>query len=368
MSMATKRRHLRSPNRGMGENEVMRLFERYRGIVCDLDGVVYRGHEAVPHAVAALETAHAAGVGIAYATNNASRPPHEVYEQLSGLGLTLEVEDVLTSAQAGARHLAGILSAGSRVLAIGGPGVPLALEESRLTPVLPADVAAAQATKTPTEPVQAVLQGLGANVTWSDLAEGAFAIQDGALWVATNGDTTLPTHRGLAPGNGALVSTIKHAVQMDPHMVGKPEAPLYLVCAEALGCEPAATLAVGDRLDTDLAGAAKAGMDGLYVRTGVSRPRDVALADPAIRPRYVVADLRGLTEEYVESEVGRDGDNVIATCGGARVRVGSELSLNDDGTASERLRAFVAACWAAQDVDASTWGDIDSWIDAGEEA
>lgn len=352
----------------MGENDVMRLFERYRGIVCDLDGVVYRGHEAVPHAVEALETVRAAGVGIAYATNNASRTPQEVCEQLHGLGLTLEVGNVLTSAQASARHLAGVLAAGSRVLAIGGAGVRLALTESGLVPILPADVAAAHATKNSAEPVQAVLQGLSADVTWSDLSEGAYAIQDGALWVATNGDTTLPTHRGLAPGNGALVSTIRRAVQTDPHVVGKPEAPLYLVCAEVLGCEPAATLAVGDRLDTDMAGAAKAGMDGLYVRTGVSRPRDVALADPAIRPRYLAADLRGLTQEYVDPDVVSDGDTVSATCGGAQVRVGSEVSLNEDGTPSERLRAFVAAIWAAQAVDASTWGDIDRWIDAGREA
>lgn len=352
----------------MGENEAMRLFERYRGIVCDLDGVVYRGHKAVPHAVAALDTVHAAGVGIVYATNNASRTPQEVYEQLRGLGLTLKVSEVLTSAQASARHLAGILAGGSRVLAIGGPGVRLALKESGLVPVLPADVTAAQATKNPTEPVQAVLQGLSADITWSDLSEGAFAIQGGALWVATNADTTLPTHRGLAPGNGALVCTIRRAVQTDPHVVGKPEAPLYLACADVLGCEPAATLAVGDRLDTDMAGAAKAGMDGLYVRTGVSRPRDVALADPAVRPRYLAADLRGLTQEYVDPDVVDDGDTVTATCGGARVRVGSELSLSDDGTPSERLRAFVAACWAAQATEAAAWGDIDRWIDAGKEA
>ncbi|WP_168581197.1 HAD-IIA family hydrolase [Gephyromycinifex aptenodytis] len=344
----------------------MRLFERYRGIVCDLDGVVYRGPEAVPHAVEALQSAHAAGVGVAYATNNASRPPQQVYEQLRGLGLDLELRDVLTSAQAGARHLAEVLPAGGRVLAIGGPGVRLALQESGLQPVLPSQLEAAAAQQESFEPVLAVLQGFGPDVSSSDLSQGAFAIQEGALWVVTNNDTTLPTARGLAPGNGALVGALKHAVGIEPTVVGKPEAPLYLVCAQVLGCEPSETLAVGDRLDTDLAGAVASGMDGLYVRTGVSRPVDVALADHSMRPRYIAADLRALTQEYDEAEVQSGQGEVQASCGQARVSLGASLELHEGGTPSQRLRAFVAACWAAEELDPSTWGDVDSWVDAGE--
>lgn len=349
----------------MGENDAVRLIERYRGVVCDLDGVVYRGRDAIPHAVEALTAAREAGVRIAYATNNASRPPADVHAQLTGFGLTLDASDVLTSSQAGARHLAQTLAPGSRVLAIGGAGVRLALEECGLVAVRPAEVAAAHEAGDDPEPVVAVLQGLGKDVTWTDLAEGAFAIAGGAMWVATNADTSLPTHRGLAPGNGALIATVRHAVDRDPHVVGKPEAPLYLVCADVLGCAPDRTLAIGDRLDTDLAGAVKAGMDSLYVRTGVSSACDVARAGTDSRPRYLAVDLRGLTEPYDEPEVDTEDSGVSAVCGQARVRIDPELTLDGAGTPSQRLRAFVAACWAAPQPPDLDPAEIDAWIDGG---
>ncbi len=321
------------------------LLSRFEGIVCDLDGVVYRGREAVPYAVEALDRARCAGVRIAYATNNASRPPAEVSAQLASLGLTLDTRDVVTSSQAGAVHLAGLLEPGSVVLAVGGPGVSQALEEVGLRPVRAADVQEGG----PSEgvAVAAVLQGLGQDVTWRDLAQAAFAIARGALWVATNVDTTLPTHQGLAPGNGALVGVVRHAVDVDAHVVGKPEPPLYRLAAHVLGTEVPATLAIGDRLDTDLAGAVRTGMPGLYVATGVSSPRDVALCRPHERPRFLAVDLRALHEPYVEVEVDEAGR---AICGTVRAHLhGGRLDVTGEGSPNERLRAMVAACWAGRD-------------------
>ena len=209
-----------------------RLIDAFDGIVCDLDGVVYRGRDAVPHAIAGLDGARRAGLRIAYATNNASRPPQEVRGQLSDLGLDLELRDVVTSSQAGAVHLAETLPAGATVLAIGGVGVAQALEEQGLRVVRAADVQ--EGGPEHGTHVEAVLQGLGTDVSWRDLAQAAFAIARGARWVATNVDTTLPTHQGLAPGNGALVGVVRHAVDVDPHVVGKPESPLYELAARVL--------------------------------------------------------------------------------------------------------------------------------------
>jgi len=215
------------------------LIAGYDGIVCDLDGVVYRGRDAVPHAVESLSSAVAAGVPVVYATNNASRTPAEVTAHLDSLGLGGPVTRVVTSAQAGARHVAQHFPPGSRVLAVGGPGVALALQEAGLLPV------PAQASQSG-RPVVAVLQGFGAEVAWSDLAEIAYAVRAGAVWVATNIDSTLPTERGVAPGNGALVGAVRLAVTVDPVVVGKPFTPLYDLSHTVLGTSLERTLAIGD--------------------------------------------------------------------------------------------------------------------------
>jgi glycerol 3-phosphatase-2 len=274
------------------------LIEDFDGIVCDLDGVIYRGHQAMPYAVESLLSVLSSGVPVVYATNNASRSPDQVAAHLDALGLPGPGSRVITSAQAGARYLAQRCPGGSRVLAVGGPGVCLALKEAGLLPV------SAAAISTPTtgldEPPTAVLQGYGAEVAWTDLAEVAYAVQAGALWVATNVDDTLPTERGMAPGNGALVGAVRQAVNVAPVVVGKPHTPLFELSVSVLGTSIDRTLAIGDRLDTDIKGATAAGMDSLFVFGGVHKWADVVGAEPAARPRYVATDLRSLHAAYAE--------------------------------------------------------------------
>lgn len=314
------------------------LVDGYAGVVCDLDGVVYRGPAAVPHAVEALGRL---GVGIVYATNNASRPPGEVAAHLARLGLEATADQVATSAQAGAAELATRLPSGSTVLAIGGPGVSEALLAVDLEPVLPEATRRGMAV-TPA----GVLQGYGAQVCAADLAEAAYAIAGGAQWVATNTDATLPTDRGTAPGNGTLVAAVQRAVGRDPFVVGKPFAPLYELCAERLGRPARDLLAVGDRLDTDIAGAAATGTDSVLVLTGVDSVTGVALAPPEHRPTYLVADLRGLFEPYAAAR----HDQGWFACGGDRRRIrGGEWEVAAQGTPLEAARAGLSALHQALD-------------------
>lgn len=260
------------------------LAARYAAIVCDLDGVVYRGPTAVPHAIDALTTTN---LPVIYATNNASRTPEDVAAHLCDLGLACAPSDVATSSQAGARLVADNVPRGSDVLAVGGPGVSAALMEVGLAPVVPAEAAG--------HDVVAALQGYGAGVTASDLAEVAYAVQAGATWVATNTDATLPTDRGVAPGNGSLIAAVQRAVGRAPDMVaGKPAAPLYLMCADRLAVQAERVLAVGDRFDTDIEGAVAAGMDSLLVLTGVDDLSACLEAPPHMRPTWVAPDLRAL--------------------------------------------------------------------------
>ncbi|WP_082589993.1 HAD-IIA family hydrolase [Phycicoccus sp. Soil748] len=316
------------------------LIERYSAVVCDLDGVVYRGPEAVDHAVSALSSL---SVPIVYATNNASRPPGEVAAHLTELGLHASGRDVATSSQAGAEVLARHLPRGAGVLAVGGSGVHEALQAKGFRVLEPRDLRE-DASLRP----EGVLQGYGQDVTASDLAEAAYAVAAGALWVATNTDETLPTHRGTAPGNGMLVAAVRRAVDRDPVVVGKPEAPLYELCADRLDMPARRVLAVGDRLETDVAGAVATGMDSVLVLTGVDSVTTLATAPPAMRPTYLVEDLRALGAAYEAAET----DYSWWECGGDRRRlVDGRWDVARTGTPIESARAAVACLHQAIDDD-----------------
>jgi len=327
-----------------GQGTTGRLIDGYDGLVCDLDGVVYRGHEAMPYAVESLLAALSAGVQVVYATNNASRPPAEVAAHLDALGLPGPVSRVVTSAQAGARHVAQCCPPGSRVLTVGGPGVSLALQHAGL-------VAVRAPLQRSEERVVAVLQGYGADVCWTDLAEVAYAVHEGALWVATNTDNTLPTERGVAPGNGALVGAVRAAVRVDPIVVGKPHTPLYDLSVSVLATDIGRTLAIGDRLDTDIKGAIAAGMDSLFVFGGVHGWGDVVGADVTSRPRYVATDLRSLRSPYAEPvEDPRELSRWVCGEAMAWVSAQGDLAVSQGAALNERLRAALWALWRAGDV------------------
>jgi HAD superfamily hydrolase (TIGR01450 family) len=249
---------------------------------------------------------------IVYATNNASRLPSEVAEHLSSIGLEVTADDVVTSAQAGAAELATALPAHSRVLALGGPGVAAALAEVGLEAVLPGTAGSE-------ERVEAVLQGLGRQLTVQDFETAARHLADGVVWVASNADSTLPLEWGLAPGNGAYVALLAGAVGREPVVVGKPHAPLYRAAVERLGTQPETTLAVGDRLDTDIVGAAAAGLDSAWVLTGVHRPSELLRRHEDGVPTWVIGALHELEQPY--AAVSRTAAGWA--CAGGRVTVTS---------------------------------------------
>ena len=275
------------------------LFAGFDALLLDLDGVVYVGDEPVPHAVAVLLAARAAGAVTAYVTNNASRPPGVVAEHLRSFGLDVDAHDVVTSAQAGAREVAARCGAGSRVLAVGGPGVAAAAVARGL-------VVVSRASDAP----DAVLMGFGPDVGWRDLADASYAVSAGALFVATNTDLTIPTAAGIAPGNGTLVAAVVAATGCAPLVAGKPYAPLIEESVERVGAQR--PLIVGDRLDTDIEAGRRCGIATLLVMTGVTDVATLLRAAPAQRPTFVAADLRGLMTPAEQVVVTQPGDSAPA--------------------------------------------------------
>lgn len=309
------------------------LSSRYDVGLLDLDGVVYLGGAAIPGAAEALRKATSAGMRLAFVTNNAYRTPATIAAQLTRLGVTASPQDIVTSAQAAARLLAERLPPGSAVLVIGGTGLRAAVRERGLRPV---SVAAA-------EPA-AVVQGYSPDISYPQLAEGALAVEAGALFVASNEDVTLPTPRGRQPGNGALVAVIATATGVRPLVAGKPEPPLHAESVRRTGARR--PLVVGDRLDTDIEGACRVGADSLLVLTGVTRPADLLLAPPGQRPTYVAAGLDGLLEPHPEVTAAGDGYR----CRGWTARWAAEdgrLELDGSGDRIDALRALSVAAWSA---------------------
>ena len=275
----------------------------------DLDGVVYVGAGAVAHAAESLDEAlERYGMRSAFVTNNAARTPAAVAEHLVELGVRAEPGDVVTSAQAGARMLAERLPAGSRVLGIGGPGVPEALRERGLVPVESVD-----------DGPLALMQGYGPDVGWRQLAEGSLAIGLGLPWVATNLDRTIPSPRGRVLGNGAMVAALRHAMRVEPLVAGKPEPPLMLESVVRSGA--LRPIVVGDRLDTDIEGATRSGIPSLLVLTGVTDWQDLLDAAPQYRPTYLGHDLRALLAPAPAVGVEWVDPGVEARCAGASVLI-----------------------------------------------
>ncbi|SCF14910.1 Haloacid Dehalogenase Superfamily Class (subfamily) IIA/haloacid dehalogenase superfamily, subfamily IA, variant 1 with third motif having Dx(3-4)D or Dx(3-4)E [Micromonospora haikouensis] len=306
-----------------------RLVDGYSLVVFDLDGVIYLIDQPIPGAVEAVGRLHAEGRAVAYATNNASRRASEVADLLTGMGVPAAAEEVLTSAGASAELLAERLPAGSPVLVVGAEALRAEITAAGLRPVSRVD-----------ESPVAVVQGYGPQVGWADLAEASLAVRAGAQWIATNTDRTLPSGRGPLPGNGSLVAVLRTALDREPDVVvGKPEPALFATAARRAG--QGRTLVVGDRLDTDIEGARRAGLDSLLVLTGVSDVPELLAAPAARRPTYVSVDLAGLFDPAavvrVPGAAGTGGWSARATEDG--------LELAGAGRPLDALAALCAVAW-----------------------
>ncbi|RBY87566.1 HAD-IIA family hydrolase [Blastococcus sp. TF02A-30] len=339
----------------------------YDVALLDLDGVVYVGPDAVPGIPEALRRARAAGMALGFVTNNAARTPEEVAAHLTELGIEAAPRDVITSSQAAATVVAGLFGPSARVLPVGGPGVAAALRSAGLTVVGRAE-----------DRPDAVVQGYGREVGWAQLAEAVVAVRGGARHVATNADATIPSPRGPLPGNGAMVAVVRGVTGQEPLVTGKPDPAMHAECVRRTGARR--PLVVGDRLDTDIEGARRAGAAGLLVLTGVTDPGLLLAAAPEQRPDLLAPDAAGVLVPH--PAVARTATGWRCGRWEARTTEGGGLLLDATGGADEGsdgldgLRALCVAHWAAHPDtgvrplvragDEGAAGLLESWaLDAG---
>ena len=304
------------------------LAQDHDCLLLDLDGTVFRGHEPTPGAVETLAVVRSR---ILFVTNNASRGPAEVAQHLCAMGFTAKPDDIVTSAQSAARLLAEQLQPGAAVLIVGTDSLAAEIRKVGLVPV-----------RQWSEGPVAVVQGHSPQTGWPDLAEAALAIRSGALWVAANVDKTLPSERGLLPGNGAMVAALRTATDSAPQVAGKPE-PTLLTDALARG-KFRSPLVVGDRLDTDIAGANAAGLPSLLVLCGVSTAADTVRAAVGQRTNYIAEDLRSL---YARADSLRIGPHPAWYVDVGPSAVTVQSTGRDPGDPLSVVRATASAVWNA---------------------
>lgn len=262
-------------------SSLQRLREA-RAVIFDMDGVLYRGNAPLPGVGELFAALQLRGIAFRLATNNSTSTPDQYVQKLSGMGIAIAAEHIVTSGTATRGYLERSLPAGSSVYVIGEPALSAQLfATEHLRPASDARI-------------DAVVIGLDRQFTYDKLAAANAAIRKGARFVATNADVTLPTEEGLSPGCGSIIAAVAASTGQQPEIVGKPEGLLYELAASHMGVPVTETVAIGDRLDTDIVAANRSGALSVLVLTGVTTREEIA-AFP-VKPDLVFTDLNAVLD------------------------------------------------------------------------
>lgn len=264
-----------------------------RHLIIDMDGVLWHGDNPLPGLVEFFAVLRRRNITFILATNNASKTPDQYVVKLTRMGVEVSHDEILTSAQAAALYLSQQSSNGARVFAVGEDGVRQALAERGF---FLCDLYNVNA--------QFVVVGMDRGLSWDKLATATLNIRAGAKFIGTNPDTTLPTERGITHGNGAILAALQTATGIIPTIIGKPEPIMYQQAMARLGGTTEDTWALGDRLETDILGAKRAGIRSILVLSGITTREDLAASD--YQPEIVLPDIAALTIELDRSASARN--------------------------------------------------------------
>lgn len=265
------------------------LRKTFRGVILDMDGVLWRADEPIGDLPGIFRQLEKKGLQTVLVTNNSTGTRQIYRDKLKNYGVHIRLSQIVTSAEGAARFLRerfNQLDPAIRVFVVGEKGLDKTLQEYGFQITV--------------EKAQAVVVGLDRQVTYAKIRQASDLIRAGAIFVATNADATLPTPKGPIPGAGAILAAVRTASEVEPVVIGKPGVKLYEMALEQLRnsttgrVEPDQILAVGDRLDTDIAGAQKLKLRTALVLSGVtSRTQAEAWQPP---PDWIAQDLTHLLE------------------------------------------------------------------------
>ena len=278
----------------------MESFKNIRALIIDMDGVLWHGTQAMPGLVEFFQTLNELDICYILATNNASLTPEQYVLKLANMGVTVTQKQILTSGMATALYLSERVNPKeTRVFVVGEEGATQPLLELgfTLTGLYEVD----NSDKPEQKGADIVVCGKDETLTWAKLATASLNIRAGASFIGTNADTTLPTEHGITHGNGAILAALQVATGVTPTIIGKPEPIIYQQALSLLGVSPEQTVALGDRLETDILGAVRTGIRSIMVLTGISSEAD--LQDSDYQPTWVMKDIRAVTKALREQSV-----------------------------------------------------------------
>lgn len=255
-----------------------------KGLILDMDGVLWRGDQPLLDLPAFFVQIHRLGLGYVLATNNSTRSVAQYVEKLASFGAKVEPEHILTSSMAASNYLLSRHPNGGAVYVVGETGLVNTLASDGFTHS--------------EDKVLAVVAGMDRTLSYAKLSQAARLIREGAEFVGTNPDLTFPTPTGLSPGSGAVLAFLEAASGRKPAVMGKPEPYLYNLAIQRMRALPEEILVVGDRLDTDIQGAQRIGCPTALVLTGVSSRVDASNWQP--QPDLILPDAAALADRLAE--------------------------------------------------------------------
>ncbi|MFI3157280.1 MAG: HAD-IIA family hydrolase [Methylococcaceae bacterium] len=271
----------------------MEPFTNIRALIIDMDGVLWHGDQPMPGLTDFFQTLREQQIRFILATNNASLTQEQYVSKLAQMGVQVSRDEILTSSMATALYLSKHNNpAKSRVFVIGEDGAKQPLLDHGFT--LTGLYELNDDKDNPNMGADIVVCGKDSTLSWDKLATATLNIRAGAQFIGTNADTTLPTERGLTHGNGAILAALQAATGITPTIIGKPEPIIYQQALALLGIDPEQTVAIGDRLETDILGAVRTGIRSLMVLSGVSTETDFKTTD--YQPTWVMPDIRDVTQ------------------------------------------------------------------------
>lgn len=278
------------------------LPERVRLVIFDLDGVVYRGTEAIPGAAELVGWLHRCGVAVRFATNNSMVAREGYVDRLARMGIETTADEIVTSSSATVEHLHRHAPDVRRVMAIGAEGLRQELSAAGFATTMAGDVSAAVPGGALEDSYDALIVGLDPAFDYERLASGMSAVAAGARLIATNADARYPTPAGFLPGAGSIVASLAAATGVAPEVIGKPEPAMFRAIIEASGIPADETVVVGDNPASDIVGARRAGCASILVLTGVADATSAAILVDDAAPHAVADDpaaVRALLEPLV---------------------------------------------------------------------
>jgi 4-nitrophenyl phosphatase len=268
-------------------------LENVQTVLLDADGVLWRGSEPIPSLNQFFNTLRQIGVSWGVVTNNGTKTVQDLVQKLDAFGVKADPATIVTSATATADYLTRELGPSSKVYVVGESGVKSAINDAHFTVF---DDGNAPAT------VDAVVVGIDRDITYAKLDNAARLIREGARFIATNTDATFPTPEGLSPGAGTIVAAVTTASGTEPTIIGKPSSPIFETSLHRLSAQIPSTIAVGDRLETDILGANRLGIRSILVLTGVSQSDDVQAS--GIQPDLILPDIGDLADQLLRARQG----------------------------------------------------------------